>query len=66
MIVSSKYKQTYECRLPSAAVRIHQDAEEPPQSYHGLGISDLLRPMEAAPCLVKVSLPPRAGGREQN
>ncbi|CAM2109593.1 unnamed protein product [Caretta caretta] len=53
VIVSSKYKQTYECRLPSAAVRIHQDAAEPPQSYHGLGISDLLRPMEAAPCLVK-------------
>ncbi|XP_065275465.1 protein OS-9 [Emys orbicularis] len=53
VIVSSKYKQKYECRLPSAAVRIHQDAEEQPQSYHGLGISDLLRPMEAAPCLVK-------------
>ncbi|KAM9115261.1 protein OS-9 [Pangshura tecta] len=53
VIVSSKYKQKYECRLPSAAVRIHQDAEEQPQSYHGLGILDLLRPMEAAPCLVK-------------
>ncbi|XP_074836136.1 protein OS-9 isoform X1 [Carettochelys insculpta] len=53
VIVSSKYKQKYECRLPRAAMRIHQDMQEPPQSYHGLGISELLRPMEAAPCLVK-------------
>uniref|UniRef100_A0A8C8RDL2 Endoplasmic reticulum lectin n=1 Tax=Pelusios castaneus TaxID=367368 RepID=A0A8C8RDL2_9SAUR len=53
VIVSSKYKQKYECHLPTAAVRIHLDAEEQPQSYSGLGISDLLRPMEAAPCLVK-------------
>ncbi|XP_075757853.1 protein OS-9 isoform X2 [Pelodiscus sinensis] len=53
VVVASKYKQKYECRLPTAALRIHLDAEEQPQSYQGLGISDLLRPMEAAPCLVK-------------
>ncbi|KAG8129619.1 hypothetical protein E2320_016303 [Naja naja] len=51
--ISSKYKQKYECRLPAAAVKIHQDKEEDPQSYTGLGISELLKPMEAAPCLIK-------------
>uniref|UniRef100_A0A8D0G8X9 Endoplasmic reticulum lectin n=1 Tax=Sphenodon punctatus TaxID=8508 RepID=A0A8D0G8X9_SPHPU len=51
--VFSKYKQKYECRLPAAAVKIQQEKEEDPQSYRGLGISELLRPMEAAPCLVK-------------
>ncbi|XP_053157513.1 protein OS-9 isoform X2 [Hemicordylus capensis] len=51
--VSSKYKQKYECRLPAAAVKIHQDKEEDRQSYTGLGISELLKPMEAAPCLIK-------------
>ncbi|OCT95765.1 protein OS-9 [Xenopus laevis] len=50
--VSSKYKQNYECKLPAVAVKFHQDREEE-QSYSGLGISDLLRPMEAAPCLIK-------------
>ncbi|XP_067386051.1 protein OS-9 isoform X3 [Emydura macquarii macquarii] len=53
VVISSKYKQKYECHLPTAALRIHLDAEEQPQSYSGLGILDLLRPMEAAPCLVK-------------
>ncbi|XP_026569633.1 protein OS-9 isoform X2 [Pseudonaja textilis] len=51
--ISSKYKQKYECRLPAAAMKIHQDKEEDPQSYTGLGISELLKPMEAAPCLIK-------------
>ncbi|KAM3845804.1 protein OS-9 isoform 4-T4 [Vipera latastei] len=51
--ISSKYKQKYECRLPAAAMKIHQDKEENPQSYTGLGISELLKPMEAAPCLIK-------------
>uniref|UniRef100_A0ABM5FPD2 Endoplasmic reticulum lectin n=1 Tax=Pogona vitticeps TaxID=103695 RepID=A0ABM5FPD2_9SAUR len=51
--ISSKYKQKYECRLPVAAVKIHQDKEEDPQSYTGLGILELLKPMEAAPCLIK-------------
>ncbi|KAM6473701.1 protein OS-9 isoform 1-T1 [Liasis olivaceus] len=51
--ISSKYKQKYECRLPAAAMKIHQDKEEDPQSYNGLGISELLKPMEAAPCLIK-------------
>ncbi|XP_061470686.1 protein OS-9 isoform X2 [Rhineura floridana] len=51
--ISSKYKQMYECRLPAAAVKIHQNKEEDPQSYTGLGISELLKPMEVAPCLIK-------------
>uniref|UniRef100_A0ACB8EPF6 Uncharacterized protein n=1 Tax=Sphaerodactylus townsendi TaxID=933632 RepID=A0ACB8EPF6_9SAUR len=51
--ISSKYKQKYECRLPAAAVKIHQEKDEDPQSYTGLGVSELLKPMEAAPCLIK-------------
>ncbi|XP_029906979.1 protein OS-9 isoform X2 [Myripristis murdjan] len=55
MMVSSKYKQLYECRLPAQAVRFHQDpASEPEtQGYTGPGIPELLRPMHSAPCLVK-------------
>ncbi|XP_062321625.1 protein OS-9 isoform X1 [Osmerus eperlanus] len=55
MLVSSKYKQLYECRLPVQAVRFHQDpASEPDnQGYSGLSIPDLLKPMHSAPCLVK-------------
>ncbi|XP_068576699.1 protein OS-9 isoform X2 [Cebidichthys violaceus] len=56
MIVSSKYKQMYECRLPAQAVRFHQDhpASEPDsQGYNGPDIPDLLSPMHTAQCLVK-------------
>ncbi|XP_064162440.1 protein OS-9 isoform X1 [Anguilla rostrata] len=55
MLVSNKYKQLYECRLPAQAVRFHQDpaAEPDPQGYSGPGISELLKPMYSAPCLVK-------------
>ncbi|GAA6215738.1 protein OS-9 isoform X2 [Lates japonicus] len=55
MMVSSKYKQLYECRLPAQAVRFHQDpASEPDsQGYTGPDIPDLLNPMHNAPCLVK-------------
>ncbi|CAB1315019.1 unnamed protein product [Coregonus sp. 'balchen'] len=55
MLVSNKYKQMYECRLPAQAVRFHQDrASEPDsQGYTGPGIADLLKPMHTAPCLVK-------------
>ncbi|KAJ8403949.1 hypothetical protein AAFF_G00342990 [Aldrovandia affinis] len=56
MLVSNKYKQLYECRLPAQAIRFHQDpaAEpDPPQGYSGPGISELLKPMHSAPCLVK-------------
>ncbi|KAM6927508.1 protein OS-9 isoform 2-T2 [Xenentodon cancila] len=55
MMVSSKYKQLYECRLPAQAVRFHQDpASEPDsQGYTGPDVPDLLRPMHKAPCLVK-------------
>ncbi|XP_036804323.1 protein OS-9-like [Oncorhynchus mykiss] len=55
MLVSSKYKQMYECRLPAQAVRFHQDGASEPdsQGYTGPSIPDLLKPMHTAPCLVK-------------
>ncbi|XP_049893124.1 protein OS-9 isoform X2 [Epinephelus moara] len=55
MMVSSKYKQLYECRLPAQAVRFHQDpASEPDsQGYTGPDIPDLLSPMHTNQCLVK-------------
>ncbi|XP_015226141.1 PREDICTED: protein OS-9 [Cyprinodon variegatus] len=55
MMVSNKYKQLYECRLPAQAVRFHQDpASEPDsQGYTGPDIPDLLKPMHKAPCLIK-------------
>lgn len=54
-MVSNKYKQLYECRLPAQAVRFHQDpATEPEtQGYTGPDIPDLLSPMHDAPCLIK-------------
>ncbi|XP_061687865.1 protein OS-9 isoform X2 [Syngnathoides biaculeatus] len=54
MMVSSKYKQLYECRLPAQAVRFHQDPVSDPdsQGYTGPDIPDLLRPMQEPPCLV--------------
>ncbi|KAG9491598.1 hypothetical protein GDO78_000225 [Eleutherodactylus coqui] len=51
--ISSKYQQNYECKLPAVAVKFHQEKDDDPQSYSGLGISELLKPMEAAPCLTK-------------
>ncbi|NXS73192.1 OS9 protein, partial [Pandion haliaetus] len=51
--VASKFKQRYECRLPPAAVRRQPNPEEEAQLYNGSGIAELLRPMGAAPCLVK-------------
>nr|XP_057910288.1 protein OS-9 isoform X2 [Doryrhamphus excisus] len=55
MMVSSKYKQMYECRLPAQAIHFHQElASEPEtQGYAGPDIPDLLRPMQDSPCLVK-------------
>ncbi|XP_009472219.1 PREDICTED: protein OS-9 [Nipponia nippon] len=51
--VASKFKQRYECRLPPAAIRRQPDPEEEAQLYNGSGVAELLRPMGAAPCLVK-------------
>ncbi|XP_075055444.1 protein OS-9 isoform X2 [Mixophyes fleayi] len=51
--IASKYKQNYECKLPAVAVKFQQEREDDPQTYSGLGIADLLKPMEAAPCLTK-------------
>lgn len=55
-MVSNKYKQLYECRLPAQAVRFHNDpASEPDsQGYTGPDIPELLSPMHDAQCLVKV------------
>ncbi|XP_063766475.1 protein OS-9 isoform X2 [Eleginops maclovinus] len=55
MMVSSKYKQLYECRLPAQAVRFHQDSASEPdsQGYTGPDIPELLSPMHTAQCLVK-------------
>ncbi|XP_078057376.1 protein OS-9 isoform X2 [Mustelus asterias] len=53
VMVSSKYKQMYECRLPVQALKFQQESEDESQSYTGLEISELLKPMQAAPCLVK-------------
>lgn len=56
MLVSNKYKQLYECRLPPQAMRFHQDPvpESDPQGYSGPAIPELLKPMHTAPCLTKV------------
>ncbi|XP_017335981.1 protein OS-9 [Ictalurus punctatus] len=55
MLVSNKYKQLYECRLPPQAMRFHQDPvpESDPQGYSGPAIPELLKPMHTAPCLTK-------------
>ncbi|KAM6980730.1 protein OS-9 [Aplochiton taeniatus] len=55
MMVSNKYKQLYECRLPEQAVRFHQDPASEPDShgYTGPDIPELLKPMHSSPCLVK-------------
>ncbi|KAM7007043.1 protein OS-9 isoform 2-T2 [Tautogolabrus adspersus] len=55
MMVSNKYKQLYECRLPAMAVRFHQDPASEPESpgYNGPDIPDLLSPMHNNQCLVK-------------
>ncbi|NXD74785.1 OS9 protein, partial [Eolophus roseicapillus] len=51
--VASKFKQRYECRLPAVAVRSPPDPLEEAQLYNGSGVTELLQPMAAAPCLVK-------------
>lgn len=51
--VASKFKQRYECRLPPAALRPPPAPPEEAQLYNGSGVAELLRPMGAAPCLVK-------------
>ncbi|KAL2091050.1 hypothetical protein ACEWY4_013313 [Coilia grayii] len=58
MLVSSKYKQRYECRLPAQALLFqpHSPSEAPPtaaSSYSGPTIPELLQPMSSSPCLVK-------------
>ncbi|KAM6394998.1 protein OS-9 [Rhynochetos jubatus] len=51
--VVSKFGQRYECRLPPVAVRHQPDPREEAQLCNGSGVAELLRPMGAAPCLIK-------------
>ncbi|CAK7297939.1 Protein OS-9 [Vulpes lagopus] len=53
VIVSSKYKQRYECRLPAGAIHFQREGEEEAPAYRGPGIPELLSPMKDAPCLLK-------------
>ncbi|XP_002752706.1 protein OS-9 isoform X1 [Callithrix jacchus] len=53
VIVSSKYKQRYECRLPAGAIHFQREREEETPTYQGPGIPELLSPMRDAPCLLK-------------
>ncbi|XP_056653709.1 protein OS-9 isoform X15 [Monodelphis domestica] len=53
VIVSSKYKQRYECRLPAGAIHFQREHEEDAPPYKGPGVPELLNPMRDAPCLVK-------------
>ncbi|KAI2566660.1 OS9 isoform 18, partial [Pan troglodytes] len=53
VIVSSKYKQRYECRLPAGAIHFQREREEETPAYQGPGIPELLSPMRDAPCLLK-------------
>nr|XP_020019130.1 protein OS-9 isoform X4 [Castor canadensis] len=53
VIVSSKYKQRYECRLPAGAIHFQREREEETPAYQGPGIPELLNPMRDAPCLLK-------------
>nr|XP_045008641.1 protein OS-9 isoform X2 [Jaculus jaculus] len=53
VIVSSKYKQRYECRLPAGAIHFQREREEESPAYQGPGIPELLNPMSDAPCLLK-------------
>lgn len=60
--VSSVFQQRYECRLPPAA--LHRPPAPPPEArpYNGSGVAELLRPMAAAPCLLKVRVCVCRGG----
>uniref|UniRef100_K9IM41 Endoplasmic reticulum lectin n=1 Tax=Desmodus rotundus TaxID=9430 RepID=K9IM41_DESRO len=53
VIVSSKYKQRYECRLPAGAIHFQRERVEETPAYQGPGIPELLSPMKDAPCLLK-------------
>ncbi|XP_006859552.1 PREDICTED: protein OS-9 isoform X2 [Chrysochloris asiatica] len=53
VIVSSKYKQRYECRLPAGAIHFQREREEEAPAYQGPGVPELLNPMKDAPCLLK-------------
>ena len=50
--MSSKFGQRYECQLPDVADVGKVQEEE--KTAAETGISDLLKPMELAPCLLKV------------
>ncbi|KAK2101947.1 Protein OS-9 [Saguinus oedipus] len=63
VIVSSKYKQRYECRLPAGAIHFQREREEETPTYQGPGIPELLSPMRDAPCLLKTDYTDRKEAR---
>lgn len=63
VVVSSKYKQRYECRLPAGAIHFQREREEETPAYQGPGIPELLSPMRDAPCLLKVRGTGVGGGK---
>lgn len=50
--MTSKYGQRYECQLPDIG-ELELELEEE-KAASEIGVSELLKPMETAPCLVKV------------
>ena len=52
LYLASKFGQRYECQLPDMTDYEKEQEEEKVASE--VGISELLKPMETAPCLVKV------------
>ena len=53
LYLASKFGQRYECQLPDMTDYEKEQEEEKVASE--VGISELLKPMETAPCLIKVS-----------
>lgn len=51
--MTSKYGQQYECQLPNIAELELEMEEEKAASE--IGVSELLKPMETAPCIRKVT-----------
>nr|XP_002732136.1 PREDICTED: protein OS-9-like [Saccoglossus kowalevskii] len=51
MYMKSKYGQQYECKLPD--MEDHEKEQEEEKLASEIGISELLKPMEAQPCLIK-------------
>ncbi|XP_028929370.1 protein OS-9 [Ornithorhynchus anatinus] len=53
VVLSSRFKQKYECRLPAGAVHFQHDGQDEVPAYQGPSVPELLRPLGLGPCLVK-------------